>query len=346
MRCPTLSELPPPPPGKIGWPWTEESPCLPATLADGRPWPRVSVVTPSYNQAQFIEETIRSVLLQGYPNLEYVVIDGGSSDGSQDIIRKYEPWLVYWVSESDRGQAHAINKGWARATGDLFAYINSDDYYLKQGIAAAAREFLARPDVGMLYGTAMIVDERGKEVRAWKARPFDMKIMLTEDNIVPQPAAFFSAQALQRLGHLDERMHMILDYELVIRIGMHFPAVCLPGTLARFRDHSRSKTRSQFEKTARELIQFGSTFFAQEVARLDLQAVKAATLGRYHYMLALGYLAQGRQQAAQALGPLLYSLRLYPPYALRRPIQTAYVVKEILLGYLARARGRVTAEFG
>ena len=116
MRCSTLAELPPPPPGKTGWPWTEESPRLADMMHDGQPWPRVSIVTPSYNQAEYIEETIRPVLLQGYPDLEYIVIDGGSTDGSVEIIRTYAPWLTYWVSEPDRGQTYAINKGWMRAT--------------------------------------------------------------------------------------------------------------------------------------------------------------------------------------------------------------------------------------
>jgi cellulose synthase/poly-beta-1,6-N-acetylglucosamine synthase-like glycosyltransferase len=113
MRCPTLIELPPPPPGKTGWPWTEESPQLPDTMPDGRPWPRVSIVTPSYNQGEFIEETNRSVLLQGHSNLEYIIIGGGSTDNSVDTIHKYEKWLAYWVSEPDRGQADAINPNFA-----------------------------------------------------------------------------------------------------------------------------------------------------------------------------------------------------------------------------------------
>ncbi|MCG2767567.1 MAG: glycosyltransferase, partial [Anaerolineae bacterium] len=129
MRCPTLSELPPPPSGKTGWPWTEESEQLPEMMPGGEPWLRVSIVTPSYNQAQFIEETIRSVLLQGYPNLEYIVLDGGSTDDSVQIIRKYADWIAYWASEKDNGQTDAINRGWQRATGSILAYLNSDDIH-------------------------------------------------------------------------------------------------------------------------------------------------------------------------------------------------------------------------
>src|SRR5689334_6100335 len=121
MRCPRLTGLPPPPPGRTDWPWTVETPQLPALRPDGSAWPRISIVTPSYNQGQFIEETIRSVLLQGYPDLEYIVIDGGSSDDSPAIIAKYAPWLTHWVSEPDRGQAHAINKGLVHATGVIGA---------------------------------------------------------------------------------------------------------------------------------------------------------------------------------------------------------------------------------
>jgi len=141
MRCPTLYDLPPPPPGKRGWPWTEASVELPDPMPDGQEWPRVSIVTPSYQQGPFIEETIRSVLLQGYPNLEYIVIDGGSTDETVAILRKYEKWIAYWVSEADKGQSEAINKGFAKASGDLFGWLNSDDVYERCAIPIIAKYF-------------------------------------------------------------------------------------------------------------------------------------------------------------------------------------------------------------
>ena len=120
VSTPTLSALPPPPDGKTGWPWTEASPSFPAFMPNGAEWPKISIITPSFNQAIYLEETIRSVLLQGYPNLEFFIIDGGSTDASVEIIRKYEKWLSGWVSEKDSGQSEAINKGFSRCTGEIF----------------------------------------------------------------------------------------------------------------------------------------------------------------------------------------------------------------------------------
>jgi glycosyltransferase involved in cell wall biosynthesis len=312
-------------------------------MSNARRWPRVSVITPSFNQGEFIEETIRSVLLQGYPDLEYIIMDGGSTDGSLEVIRKYEPWLAYRVSEPDRGQTHAINKGWGRATGDILAYINTDDCYLHGALMTAAQEFCVKPDIGMVYGTAIVVDEAGNELRTWQAHPFDLEIMLTMGNVVPQPAAFFSASALESVGYVSEAWQMIMDYELCMRIGLRFPAVCVSGTLARFRDHAHSKTRLRFEAMARELVHFVRTFSTDRISGQDLQTIKHRTLSRIHYECALAYLVQGRQQAAMGLSPLLHSVFLYPTFALVRPVQTSYIVKEIVLSHFAAIYGRLMA---
>jgi glycosyltransferase involved in cell wall biosynthesis len=306
-------------------------------MPDGRPWPRVSIVVPSYNQSAYIEETLRSILLQGYPNLEAIVVDGGSTDGSVEIIRRYERWLGFWVSEPDRGQTHAINKGWARATGDILAYINTDDYYAPGAVAVAAAAFHENPGAGMVYGSAIVVDESGSKLRVWQAQAFDLGLMLTGGNIVPQPAAFFAAEALRSIGYVDERWQMIMDYELCIRLGLGFPAVCLPRSLAWFRDHAQSKTRTRFENTAGELIRFLSAFAPNQVAPHELRSLKRSTLSRIYYEWSLAYLARGRQHAGKALRQFLESLLRDPRFALRRPLDSAYIVKEVLVSWLAAA---------
>jgi glycosyltransferase involved in cell wall biosynthesis len=294
-------------------------------------------VTPSYNQGRFIEETIRSVLLQGYPDLEYIIMDGGSTDSTVDIIRRYEPWLTYWVSEPDRGQTHAINQGWARATGEILAYLNTDDCYLPGAVSAAASAFCQSLDVAMVYGTASIVDEAGRELSTWKARPFDLKTMLLSGSIVPQPATFFSARTVASLGYLNESRQMIMDYELCTRIGMQFPTVCLTGALARFRTHPQSKTWLHFETTANELVEFVTGFPADKLSDGDWRRLRNGTLSRVHYEWALEYLVHGRE-GPEALKQLLKSIRLRPGFALGRPLLTAHIVRRALIGCLRPRR--------
>jgi glycosyltransferase involved in cell wall biosynthesis len=261
-----------------------------------------------------------------------VIIDGGSTDESLEIIAKYERWLAYYESEPDRGQTHAINKGWLRATGDILAYLNTDDCYSNGTIAVAAREFSERPDVGMVYGTATIVNERNEQ-RTWKARPFDLKNMFTVGNIVPQPAVFFSRDALKKVGYLNEEWQMIMDYELCIRIGSQFPTVCLPRTLGKFRTHPQSKSRVRFEDTTQELIRYVKDFSPEQKVMPDWQRIKRTVMSRIHYELALGYVTEGHQAASKGFQQLLESLSLDPLFALRHPILTAHIIKRVLIGH-------------
>ncbi len=263
MRSPTLTELPPPPPGKAGWPWTAESPQLPDPMPDGRPWPRVSIVTPSYNQAQFIEETIRSVLLQGYPDLEYMIIDGGSTDGSVEIIRKYEPWLAYWVSEKDRGQADAINKGWSRATGRVIAWLNSDDYYLSGALAEAMSLWQQFPEASILYGDVVRVDYASREIDRPRRGPFsrDDTLHFWRYRNVQQPAAFFDAGLLGEVGYLDTTLHMIMDYDFVLRTSNRGKQIVhVDRWFTCFRLHDSSKTMSANYRFAREFVRLARRY--------------------------------------------------------------------------------------
>jgi glycosyltransferase involved in cell wall biosynthesis len=335
---PAVTELPPPPVGKTGWPWTEDAPAVPPLMPDGRPWPRVGVVTPSYNLGEYLEETIRSVLLQGYSGLEYIIVDGCSTDGSVEIIRKYERWLTQTVIEPDRGQTDAINKGWRRSTGRILAYVNADDSYLPGAIAAAAEAFCATPDAGMAYGTAMIVDETGNDLRPWRAEPFDLKTMLVVDSIVPQPAAFYSIEALEAVGYVNERWHLIMDYDLAVRIGTRYSTVCIPSTLARFRVHSQNKSRLRFEALAAELIDFVDELETNQPAPRAWLLRRTAS-SRIHYELSLAYVKEAGK-AGRALRPLLKSVLCYPPFALKRPLLTAHIVKKMLAERLSAIRRR------
>lgn len=249
MRAVTAGELPSVPTDRGGWPWTAKAD---EWVADELP--RITIVTPSLNQAQFLEETIRSVLLQGYPNLEYIVVDGGSSDGSIETIRKYAKWLAHWESEKDRGQSHAINKGFARATGEILAWLNSDDFLLPGALAAVATAFRTHGEAGLVYGGCQKVDEAGHPVAtAVAARDFDLGSLLL-GNFIAQPSAFFRRTTFEKSGPLDEELHMIMDYDLWIRIASAFPVIALPQVLSAFRTHSEQKTFTASMRWADEMI--------------------------------------------------------------------------------------------
>jgi glycosyltransferase involved in cell wall biosynthesis len=244
MRNPTLAALPLCKLCKTGWPWTEESPQLPDKMDDGSPWPRISIVTPSYNQAEFIEETIRSVLLQGYPDMEYIIIDGGSTDGSIEIIKKYEPWLTYWISEQDRGQSHAINKGFKKASAQIYAFINSDDYYLPGALGSVAKNF--NSNVGLWVGTTLQVGVDGvlRGERIAPSLDFD-DVADWQKNWFRQPGCFFSNSVFEKVGGINEQLEYALDFDLWLSILLETNAKLIDDRLAVARNHPMMKTQNK-----------------------------------------------------------------------------------------------------
>lgn len=236
-----LHQLPAPPPGKSGWPWTEETD--PGLFSPDIDWLKISIVTPSYNQGAFIEETIRSVLLQNYPNLEYVVIDGGSTDESVEIIRKYEKWITYWLSEKDKGQSNAINKGFQFVTGDILAWINSDDFYEKSSLGHVATNWISNsPHLLVGIGHKVNLDRKIIYSPHPKKVTYDSILHWMEGNNFMQPAAFFSKQAWKNCGPLNEDFHFCMDVDLWLKITQKYPASTLNETLAYAYTHPNAKT--------------------------------------------------------------------------------------------------------
>ena len=243
MRCPTLAELPPPPAGKTGWPWTVETPQLPPMRPDGSPWPRISIVTPNYNYGHFVEETIRSVLLQGYPDLEYIIIDGGSSDESVAIIKKYEPWLAYWVSEKDRGQAHAINKGLSKVTGSIFNWINSDDLLVHGALATVG----ARAKGACAVAGGVVNFGAGAPTLIANSALSPAQIISgAPETGFQQPGFWWVPANIVTAGGIDADLNCAFDLDLLVRYLLKFPQIAYAtAAVAAFRLHPDSKTSSQ-----------------------------------------------------------------------------------------------------
>lgn len=210
--------------------------------------PKISIITPSFNQGQYLEQTILSVLAQDYSNLEYIVIDGGSADESVEIIKKYSDRLAYWVSEPDRGQSHAINKGFARATGEIVAWINSDDYYEPLVFKEVAAIFLSSPGIKILMGDCNLVNEDGVlfgSVVNHERGARELKRYWVENSIPTQPAIFFRRELLDECGLLDESLHYSMDYDLWMRFAQKYTFFHSDLTLANYRFHPEAKGGDQ-----------------------------------------------------------------------------------------------------
>ena len=222
-------------------------------------YPKISVITPSYNQADFLEETILSVLNQNYPNLEYIIIDGGSTDRSVEIIKKYEKHLSYWVSEKDNGQSHAINKGLQHATGEIICWLCSDDLHVSDTLHTVAELFQLNPEIALLHGTSILFGNRRKE-QITGADFKDLPLRYYAIIPFPQPSSFFKRKVIEETGMLDESLHFGMDYDLLVRIALCYPILPVNKVLSRYRLHSSSKTVSQFKNFAGDWIKVFSRF--------------------------------------------------------------------------------------
>jgi len=204
--------------------------------------PLVSIVTPSFNQAEFLEETILSVLNQDYPNLEYFIIDGGSTDGSIEIIKKYHDHITQWVSEKDKGQTDALNKGFSMAKGEFFAWINSDDVYMPGAISQAVTVLQNRPNVVMVYGDADYIDSHGNVIGHFPARQTNLRKLQRGYVHIPQQASFFRSSTWQKVAPLDDSLFFAMDYDLWLRLAKHGDLLYVPNVWAQFRLHEDAKT--------------------------------------------------------------------------------------------------------
>nr|WP_290224465.1 glycosyltransferase family 2 protein [Trichocoleus desertorum] len=279
----TLKDLPPPPPGKLGWPWTDQSQSLLQRLPDGFEWPLISIVTPSYNQGQYIEETIRSVLLQGYPNLEFIIIDGTSTDNSVEIIRKYESWLTYWVSEPDKGQSDAIQKGFSLCTGVIWNWLNSDDLLEPNALQTIGITYQNHSSA-TIYSGYMTIFGQGESVLAPKC--FEMLselVCIWEKWAVPQPSVFLSRESCLKVKGLNTSLHYGMDYELYLRLSQlpRFNVQSIDTTVARIRRHPLSKTVSQQPAFMREIFNIFDDFAKNNLSTLPKGWRKSRELCAY-----------------------------------------------------------------
>jgi glycosyltransferase involved in cell wall biosynthesis len=276
--------------------------------------PTVSIVTPSYNQAGFLERTIQSVLGQNYPHLDYAIVDGGSTDGSVEIIKKYASALSWWVSERDSGQAEAINKGLSRARGEVVAWLNSDDLYLPQAIHQAVQALQANPERGFVFGDAITIDPDGQPINELIFGDWGLQELL-RFRIICQPAVFMRREILEKTGGLDLNLHYMLDHHLWLRLARQAPIQHIPAFLAAARQHPGAKNVNQAAGFGRETLQLFERI-QKEPEFTTLIAPQFRRVKGGAYRLNARYLLDAGQ-AGPALSWYGRALAAWPKYTLR-----------------------------
>jgi glycosyltransferase involved in cell wall biosynthesis len=253
--------------------------------------PLVSVVTPSFNQARFLERTMQSVLGQDYPRVEYIVVDGGSTDASPGIIRNYSSRLAWWISEPDGGQTDAINKGFAHAHGEILAWLNSDDTWLPGAAAAAVEAFSQNPDCGLIYGAANYIDEQDRVIGRFPSAQTDDRLLRQGYVHIPQQAAFFRGDLWRTVGPLDPSFYFAMDYDLWTRIAARARLKFVPQVWANFRIHGAAKTIASDERCWPEMLRVhyrdGGSPFSFIVAKYHLRRLLAPLLRQWRRRMLL-----------------------------------------------------------
>ncbi len=275
--------------------------------------PLVTVVINSYNQAQFLEQTIQSVLSQDYPKVEIILVDGGSTDGSLEIIHKYTDRFSWWVSEKDNGQAEGINKGLKRTKGELVAWLNSDDYFFPEAITRAVECWDSRLDVVLLYGDVMAVDENNKMINRMRTGDWQLSDLM-EFKIINQPAVFMNQSALAESGYLDTSYHYPMDHHLWLRIVSHGKMVHVPELWAAGRFHPAAKNVAAAAK-------FGEEAYRIADWMKNTQPFKSLSEGRWNRIMAGAHRFNARYllEGGDAAGSFKYYWRgliAYPPAVL------------------------------
>lgn len=271
--------------------------------------PKVSIITPSYNQGEYLEETIQSVLNQTYSNIEYIVIDGGSTDNSVDIIRKYEERITYWCSEKDNGQADAINKGLKWATGDLVCWINSDDILYPHFVEIFVNHFVSHPNLDFLYGDVeQGADAQHATIRRGEA--IDYPTMLRTLRVpMPQQSTMWRRGVMDKIGYLDPQWHVLLDREYFMRIAQHCFIEYLPGVVAFFRNHENAKSIAEWHKWMPELEKYYTTLF--EDSKFPYQHLKKESMAAMYWECYCIAIACNKQKEKKYYLKKILTLRLF-----------------------------------
>jgi glycosyltransferase involved in cell wall biosynthesis len=325
--------------GLQGWPRT---PFDQAAYASRTTWPRVSLVTPSFNQARFLEQTILSVVNQGYPSLEYFVMDGGSTDGSVEVIERHASRLSFWESTADRGQAHAINKGWRRATGDYVWWLNADDMLTPGSLCTSVTFLENNPGVDMAYGDVFRIDGQGRLMDRFNYHDFDFAPMVLHGLSISQAGALARRRVIEKVGELDEGLHYLMDQDFWTRLALaQGRIVHIREPLALFRIHEEAKTQLASIHVVEESRRLHRALMAHPDLPPEIDQGRRRVTSNMHLYCARALVKVGRYR--EALGEGWSSLRAWPPQLLQEGLWRHLVLSILGLAIGERAWVRLRA---